>query len=123
MNGLLTITSASVLFLFGICLLVLLYDELIEAEDATIQARHNADDHKIHLELVSAELEVAKAKAHTHSVVAGLEDTTAIAIDVSIGLEAELARVHTLINKLGTLREGPYSYNKDMPSGLDLSAE
>ena len=117
MNVTLPVVLASLLFLAGIATTYKLYNVLCEAEQKALTASNAAEAHRSKFELVSAELEVSRARAHTHSVVAGIEDSTAIAIDVTIGLEAELARMNTLLDRLGKLREGPYAYDRELPSG------
>ena len=106
----LTLTVASLLLLLGLYSVYRLLKvfNLMDHEKAKMLAEQTE---------LKRELEIAAAKAHTHSTLAGIEDTTAIAIDVAFGLKAEVDRVNTLISKLHKLREGPYAYDKNQKSG------
>lgn len=53
-------------------------------------------------------------KRHTHRTIAGLEDATALIIDLKIEAEVMQARLDTVRRILGKTREGPESYtNKE----------
>ena len=117
MNHLLPVVLAAVLFLAGVYSVFAIYIGLGRVENSEQTQTEKVETYKAYVSSLSTELEIAKAKAHTQSVLAGIEDTTAIAVDVSIGLEAELSRMQTLIKKLHKVREGPYAYDKDTPAG------
>jgi hypothetical protein len=117
MNNLIPVVLASVLFLAGVYSVIRIYSGLTSVEKSKDAEVEKSVHYEAEITSLSAELELARAKAHTHSVVAGIEDSTAIAIDVSMGLEAELTRMQTLIKKLHKIREGPYAYDKNTPSG------
>jgi len=51
------------------------------------------------------------ARRHTHSTIAGIEDATALLIDLEIEAEAMKARLDTVRRILGKTREGPESYS------------
>jgi hypothetical protein len=117
MNHFFPVVLASVLFLAGVYSVIRIYTGFTSVEKSNDTEVLKSVGYEDEIAFLSAELELARAKAHTHSVVAGIEDSTAIAVDVSIGLEAELARMQTLIKKLQKMREGPYAYDKNTPSG------
>lgn len=64
----------------------------------------------VELEKRVGDLEKSAAKRHTHRTIAGLEDATALVIDLKIEAEAMEARLETLRRVLGKTREGPEAY-------------
>ena len=117
MIAILPIAWASLLSLVGFCVAYAIYKELTTATHLTDDSLQELSSCRSKLELMSKELESVRAKAHTHSTIAGIEDTSAIAIDVTIGLEVLLARMDTLRTKLGVIRQSPYAYDGETPAG------
>jgi hypothetical protein len=64
-----------------------------------------------------AALEAVQPKAHTHKTIAGIEDAQAVVIDLAFQLKAEQARIDSLLEILGAVRQGPYSYDVNRPCG------
>jgi len=64
----------------------------------------------VELEKRVGDLEKSAAKRHTHRTIAGLEDATALVIDLKIEAETMEARLETLRRVLGKTREGPEAY-------------
>ena len=64
-----------------------------------------------------AALEAVQPKAHTHRTIAGIEDAQAVAVDLVFQVEAERARLNSLLDILGAVRQGPYEYDPDRPCG------
>jgi len=56
-------------------------------------------------------------EAHSHRTVAGIEDATAVVIDLLFEVEAEHARLESLRQILGAVRQGPYNYDPERPCG------
>lgn len=77
------------------------------------------------LEKQAAELkarqEQPKQKAHSYSTLAGIEDATAVVIDLVEESRALEARLETLRGILGLVRQGPHAYNADRPAGRRLN--
>ncbi len=77
---------------------------------------------KRHQRLVDMEqritaLEAAQPKAHTHKTIAGIEDAQAVVIDLAFQMQADQARLNSLLEILGAVRQGPHSYDPDRPCG------
>ena len=54
---------------------------------------------------------------HTYATAAGLEDATAVAIDLVIQHQAMSQRAEQLRDILGMVRQSPHAYNSDRPAG------
>lgn len=57
-------------------------------------------------------------RRHTTRTIAGLEDATAIALDILLQTRAQEERLKRLLCILGELRQGPEEYKADQPAGL-----
>lgn len=57
---------------------------------------------------------------HTHRTAAGIEDATAVLLDITSELEILMLRVTSALDILRTMRAGPHSYNPDRPAGRRL---
>lgn len=69
-----------------------------------------------------AELERQKSgKAHTYATAAGLEDATAVLLELLQRKQAEEAYTAARLNQLyeitGMIRKGPHAYDPDRPAG------
>lgn len=69
-----------------------------------------------------AELEKQKGgKAHTYATAAGLEDATAVLLELLQRKQAEdaytAARLEQVYKITGIIRQGPYAYDPDRPAG------
>lgn len=61
--------------------------------------------------LADAQAQIGRQR-HTHSTIAGIEDSTANLIQLMIELDTSRARLDTVMRKLHLLREGPNAYPK-----------
>ena len=65
-----------------------------------------------------AQLEQAQnATTHTRNTIAGIEDATAVLIDIEFEFEALKARAETARRILGATRTSPHAYDPDRPAG------
>lgn len=62
------------------------------------------------VELEGRVSELENRRRHTHRTIAGIEDATALVIDLEIEAAAMQARLDTVRRILGKTREGPESY-------------
>lgn len=60
---------------------------------------------------------IVMGKKYTHNAVEGIEDATAVVVDLMIKTRADQARMTQLHEILTTLREGPHAYPRDAVSG------
>ena len=84
---------------------------LIEAKLAELESREAARA------AAMAEADKRGKRHHSYNTVAGIQDATAILLDVLFGNEAEKARLQTAIGTLNALSKGPYAYPVDKPAG------
>lgn len=73
------------------------------------------------IDLLESEIEGIKARRHTQSTTAGVEDALSVAIDIVMQDQAadqyRQARIGQLQKILQTTRQGPYAYPVDQPAG------
>ena len=58
---------------------------------------------------------IIERRRHTHSTIHGIEDATAVVIDMALEAEALKARADTALAYLGQIRQGPNSYKDKTP--------
>ena len=56
-------------------------------------------------------------QTHTRQTIAGIEDATAVLIDIEFEIEALKARAETARRILGATRTNPHAYDPDRPAG------
>lgn len=64
-----------------------------------------------------AALEARQPKEHSYATRDGLDDATAVLMDVLLDIEAWEARLKQAKAILGTVRKGPQAYDGDQPAG------
>jgi hypothetical protein len=104
--------ALGVLALWGIWRAIARYEGRVQALEAE-QVKHQGQITKLEEQVK----EVMKGKRHTYRTSAGLEDATAVVIDVAMHQRAEAARLQQALEILRELREGPQNYDPDRPAG------
>lgn len=61
--------------------------------------------------------QITRRQRHTHATIAGIEDATAVLIDMLLEADAFKARADTALRYLGVLRKGPNAYSLEEEDG------
>ena len=114
----------------GFCVFIYLVNELIKSKDqqvAQLQAQlakaenektEQAAKYQAQLEKIQAELENLKErKRQTGPTIAGLEDLSAHLNNILLNRRVEDTILTACINTAHELRQGPYVYDPEKPSG------
>ncbi|RJO64983.1 MAG: hypothetical protein C4540_02505 [Candidatus Omnitrophota bacterium] len=67
---------------------------------------------RLESDLAEAKSQIGRQR-HTHSTIAGIEDSTANLVQLMIELDTSRARLDTIMRKLHLLREGPNAYPRE----------
>lgn len=110
-----TFTSAAIAFLAIFMFSVPLIWFFVYAKD-NIKAQQESDEYRRRLEKLEDE---HLPKRHTHPTANGIEDATAVLIDLvmreEMNAEFRSSRYETAMRILGKVRKGPYAYT-DTPN-------
>lgn len=94
-----------------------------QTDERISNLKQTVAEYKERIQHLEREMEDRKPRAHTHSVVACLEDAIAVLIDAEFTADELVGRLSTARRILGEGRQGPQSYDPDRPAGLRNSKQ